>query len=435
MLAPIIQAKYDRLDAIAATFGDHAARSSALRSQLQRQANALVDGAWQGEAALQFHAEMSDELLPALQRLVAALDEARSVTLQISEVIRTAEEEAAALFEGGGEAPQAETASGDGNAPPQQDGNWFTELFEKISNINLPIWLEVALTVVPFVDLIDIVRELATAATGGDVDELVLTLAVLGMIADAGWLSPEPATEALNGLIGFGKVLMKNVPPGPARDAIAEMIEHAAKNMTDNPAEIKRLWDVSTKLLGDEKLLGELMTHPEALEYVLRQGPEFLDRLAVHSLDPSDAARLVSQMSEMKRLPIPDDLPVPANLHGLADEVNMAHFLEGHTLQYLDPAQRVNKNLSTLWPSGTTADDVSNYLQEALDLVHAGGTPIAPGVPVTVRLSSGIDVQIGVRYDPITGRTIIGQFFPKAGPGLIQIPKADMQIINDMITP
>ena len=102
---------------------------------------------------------------------------------------------------------------------------------------------------------------------------------------------------------------------------------------------------------------------------------------------------------------------------------------------YLDPAQRVNKNLSTLWPSGTTADDVSNYLQEALDLVHAGGTPIAPGVPVTVRLSSGIDVQIGVRYDPITGRTIIGQFFPKAGPGLIQIPKADMQIINDMITP
>ncbi|MCB0079070.1 MAG: WXG100 family type VII secretion target [Anaerolineales bacterium] len=98
MTATLIQANYERLESIAATFGDHAARSDGLHRHLQRQADALVDGAWQGEAAQRFHAEMSNELLPALQRLATALDEAQSITLKIRDIIRAAEEEAAALF-------------------------------------------------------------------------------------------------------------------------------------------------------------------------------------------------------------------------------------------------------------------------------------------------------------------------------------------------
>lgn len=105
MGALIIQAHYERLEQIAATFGAHAQRSAELRARLAQQADALVDSAWQGEAAQRFHAEMSRELLPALQRLAEALDEAQRVTLQIRDIIRAAEEEAAALFQGDGPAP------------------------------------------------------------------------------------------------------------------------------------------------------------------------------------------------------------------------------------------------------------------------------------------------------------------------------------------
>ncbi|MCB0079072.1 MAG: WXG100 family type VII secretion target, partial [Anaerolineales bacterium] len=98
MNAPIIQANYHQLARIATIFARHAERSGELHRNLRRQTDALVGSAWQGEAAQRFHAEMDSELLPALRRLAEALDEAKSITWQICDILRTAENEAAALF-------------------------------------------------------------------------------------------------------------------------------------------------------------------------------------------------------------------------------------------------------------------------------------------------------------------------------------------------
>lgn len=100
MTSGIIQAQYDELDAVAARFGRQAEASAALRGQVLRGVEALEDGGWEGRGAAAFFSETSSILLPALQRLQEALGEAQAVTLDISALLRAAEEEAAALFSG-----------------------------------------------------------------------------------------------------------------------------------------------------------------------------------------------------------------------------------------------------------------------------------------------------------------------------------------------
>lgn len=104
MSSDIIQAKYDELETIARQFGDRAQRIGELRSQLQRSAQPLEQGGWQGVGSAAFFREMSGQIYPATQRLRLALEEARAVTLQASEIMRRAEQEASALFRGAAEA-------------------------------------------------------------------------------------------------------------------------------------------------------------------------------------------------------------------------------------------------------------------------------------------------------------------------------------------
>ena len=112
MASDVIQAKYDELDTIARRFGQQAQGIGELRSQLQRSAQPLEQGGWQGRGSAAFFKEMNGQVVPATQRLRQALDEARAVTLQISELLRRAEQEASAPFRG-----QAEAGAGgaDGN--------------------------------------------------------------------------------------------------------------------------------------------------------------------------------------------------------------------------------------------------------------------------------------------------------------------------------
>ena len=100
MGADVIQAQYDQLEAIGRRFAANANASETLRSQVQRSMNTLRNG-WDGKGSTAFFAEMDGEVLPALQRLMKALDEAHRVTQQISGILRAAEEDAAAPFKGG----------------------------------------------------------------------------------------------------------------------------------------------------------------------------------------------------------------------------------------------------------------------------------------------------------------------------------------------
>ncbi len=122
----IIQAEYDQLATVASRFGAQSEASKQLIAQVRRAMQPLQGGGWQGRGSAAFFAEMNGEMLPAMQRLAAALDQARTVTLQVSDVIRQAEEEASRPFRtdgaagatlDGGEA--AGDAAPSGAAPPQ----------------------------------------------------------------------------------------------------------------------------------------------------------------------------------------------------------------------------------------------------------------------------------------------------------------------------
>ena len=97
---PIIQADYQRLTLIAHRMRTEANNVRKVHLHLLRACSHLRDS-WVGRGAVAFLHEMDNDLLPAVRRLVGALDEAADVTEQIVEIIRHAEERAAALFVGG----------------------------------------------------------------------------------------------------------------------------------------------------------------------------------------------------------------------------------------------------------------------------------------------------------------------------------------------
>lgn len=107
MCADLIQAQYEALAALAQKFGQQAEMNGAMYGRVQQAAQALEHGGWEGKGSNAFFAEMDSTIYPALQRLINALEEAQSATLEIKQTIQQAEEEAAAPFgghaaEGGG---------------------------------------------------------------------------------------------------------------------------------------------------------------------------------------------------------------------------------------------------------------------------------------------------------------------------------------------
>jgi WXG100 family type VII secretion target len=118
----IIQARYDALASVAGRFGDQAQTSSDLLALVRQATRPLEAGGWQGRGSTAFFAEMDGDVLPAMQRLAAALDQARTVTLDIARVIRLAEEEAARPFRGGAAGPATGGANGSTAGGPTAAG-------------------------------------------------------------------------------------------------------------------------------------------------------------------------------------------------------------------------------------------------------------------------------------------------------------------------
>ncbi len=107
MSSDVIQANYEALESIAARFGQQSEMNAAMYGRLRQAVQVLEQGGWEGQGSSAFFAEMDGTIYPALQRLIDALDEAQSTTLEIKQIIQQAEEEAAAPFggtaaEGGG---------------------------------------------------------------------------------------------------------------------------------------------------------------------------------------------------------------------------------------------------------------------------------------------------------------------------------------------
>lgn len=92
----VLQVDYELLQNAGLKFRSQADEIHGLLALLQQRTDDLQVDGWLGEAAGHFYAEMAHDVLPALRRLAAALDDAHLVTRQLGEAYAAAEEDAAA---------------------------------------------------------------------------------------------------------------------------------------------------------------------------------------------------------------------------------------------------------------------------------------------------------------------------------------------------
>ncbi|MEW5988028.1 MAG: WXG100 family type VII secretion target [Chloroflexota bacterium] len=93
-----VQANYDELATVADRFDEQATGIEGHLQKVKQSVEALQRGGWVGQGANAFFAEMEDEVLPAVQRLVVALADSCKTCSQINDTLQTAEEEAAGPF-------------------------------------------------------------------------------------------------------------------------------------------------------------------------------------------------------------------------------------------------------------------------------------------------------------------------------------------------
>jgi WXG100 family type VII secretion target len=97
-----VRGDYQQLNEIAQTFSRQTDSVRTLAQSVRAAKTALENGDWVGKSADTFYKEMDGVVLPALDRLVSALESASRTTQQISRVIRQAEDDAAAVLRGNG---------------------------------------------------------------------------------------------------------------------------------------------------------------------------------------------------------------------------------------------------------------------------------------------------------------------------------------------
>lgn len=97
MPADEIKANYDQLAQVASRFQN---QSQATQEMIQSVRSSMdeLKGGWEGRGSNAFFSEMQGEVLPAVNRLRQALQEASRVTNQIVQAVKQAEDEASAPF-------------------------------------------------------------------------------------------------------------------------------------------------------------------------------------------------------------------------------------------------------------------------------------------------------------------------------------------------
>jgi len=97
-MADKIEANYEQLGSIAKSFSQEADTIETMLKQIQSNIDQLEAGGWIGRGANSFFAEMRDDVVPGVERLQAALEEASQTTNEIAKLFREAEETASSRF-------------------------------------------------------------------------------------------------------------------------------------------------------------------------------------------------------------------------------------------------------------------------------------------------------------------------------------------------
>lgn len=127
MTSQKVRADYEQLNQIARVFGQQAEAAGQVLGALQQDLNTLQGGSWKGKGSDKFYREMNAAILPAMKRVIAAMNEASTTTAKISRIMKQAEDDAAAVFKlngasdlpGQGQAESPGPASETGAAGPE----------------------------------------------------------------------------------------------------------------------------------------------------------------------------------------------------------------------------------------------------------------------------------------------------------------------------
>jgi WXG100 family type VII secretion target len=118
MVASEIRVQYDDIATIAMSFNHRGEQTQQLLKELRRQQGVLEDGVWLGSGAQAFFAEMNTHIVPTMNGLIQAFEQAAGTTRQVQELLHQAEADAAALFRGeGATLPDGARSEGDGGDP------------------------------------------------------------------------------------------------------------------------------------------------------------------------------------------------------------------------------------------------------------------------------------------------------------------------------
>jgi WXG100 family type VII secretion target len=93
-----IQADYEQLGQVASKFASQAQTTRDLTRKVQAAFQKLEQGGWMGRGAEAFVKEMNAVVLPGLKRMESALQTGSTVSKEISQKMRSAEDEACAPF-------------------------------------------------------------------------------------------------------------------------------------------------------------------------------------------------------------------------------------------------------------------------------------------------------------------------------------------------
>ena len=96
-MADEVRADYEQLEQVASRFANQSQEVQQMLQQVRNQMQKLQSD-WIGRGSEAFFSEMEGEVLPAVQRLQQALEEANRVTNEIVQTMQQAEDEASSPF-------------------------------------------------------------------------------------------------------------------------------------------------------------------------------------------------------------------------------------------------------------------------------------------------------------------------------------------------
>jgi hypothetical protein len=147
---------------------------------------------------------------------------------------------------------------------------------------------EFALSMIPIIgDGSGVAKELYNLFTTGEIDELNLTLSLLGLAMDLPFDAGVAGDLAIATLKGFSAM----IPSGPAREVLLEVFKVASQT----PNAFFDFVETVRKLMGNEALLQALAANPKAFKAILEASPEAVENLAAQG---DEAVQLVKGLDE-----------------------------------------------------------------------------------------------------------------------------------------